>query len=143
MSETITNNINQALTLDSVIASLNDFASGVKDELNLCQLKDALLEIQREMLAISKAREEATILKKDLAARIWGMNRAVSACKVDTVSDELCDPDALPKLSAAALIKEYRLTCARFRDTFPGGFANLLHSGATPSSKRWDDYQSS
>lgn len=67
------------------------------------------------------AETELAMLKDDCEKRIGGMIKAMAALdrKGDSWEGALATVDELPSLDAAALLKVYRHTCARFRDCFP------------------------
>lgn len=98
------------------------------------KLKDWLGKSAAELHRGALATEESQLLRSDIIDRISGMQKAIAAVnkRGDQMDEMLQYLEGLSELSAADLIKQYRITSARFRDCFPASFG-LLRSSARSS----------
>ncbi len=105
-------------------------------------IKNALCDALDGFTITDKALSELSVLREDLAARIRGMQRAIEVATDSSDGSAADSIEELAALGAVDLTKRYRITCCRFRDTFPGKLT-YLNAGSTSRTKHdWADYQS-
>jgi hypothetical protein len=108
------------------------------------QLRDWLKLRSESSESIDAIRSDLRILRDDYCARIGGMVKAIAA--VDRERDrwsEACDlVEKLPEMSTNELIDCYRMTSARFRDSFPASFGLLrTHQSHSATLKNISDFK--
>ena len=94
------------------------------------KLKDWLNRSSAELDRGDLATGELRLLRSDIIDRISGMQKAIAAVnkRNDQMDEMLQYLEGLPELSAADLIRQYRITSAKFRDCFPASFGLLRSS---------------
>lgn len=107
--------------LDQLIGQLDGNDTSVIDFDELSHRLSRLRQTPSIPDTIDTAETELALLKDDCHKRIGGMIKAMAALdrKGDSWEEALATVEELPSLDAAALLKVYRRTCARFRDCFP------------------------
>lgn len=113
--------------IDQLATSLTDDSMALIDFDRLTQW---LSEIGPLLGQIECLKSECGALRDDCVGRISGMMKAIAAVErsdsgLESIADLL---DALPGMTAAELIKQYRRSSAKFRDTFRASF-NLIGRG--------------
>lgn len=89
----------------------------------------------------ANALRELSVLREDLAARIRGMQSAIAVATDSSDGRSAETLEELVALGSVDLIKRYRITCGRFRDTFPGRLTYLSADSAPQKKHNWTDYQ--
>ena len=132
---------NESALTEHALEQVDDTLNGRAHTLDLAMVKCALAGAQNGFAHAADTLTELETFREDLAARVRGMQSAIVVATDSSGGPGADTVEELVALSAADLIKRYRITCARFRDTFPGRLT-YLGSGA-PSGKKhdWTDYQ--
>lgn len=105
-------------------------------------IRNALRDALKEFSNTDNALEELSVLREDLAGRTHGMQRAIEVATDSTDGDTADSMEELMALGAADLTRRYRLTCCRFRDTFPGKLSYVNADPTVHKKQDWADYQS-
>ena len=107
--------------IDQVTTSLTDDSMALID---FDALREWLCEIAPLLSDVEQLQSECAALREDMVGRINGMMKAVAAVQrsdsgLESIVDYL---EALPKMNAQELVRQYRRTSARFRDAFGASF---------------------
>jgi hypothetical protein len=105
-------------------------------ELDFDQLAVCLQESISVLEQSAQQDAELTVLRDDYIDRISGMRKATAAVSRnhDNLEEMLEYLDRLPELSSAELIKQYRVTSAGFRESFPASYGQLRTSRSVPAA---------
>ncbi|MCH7878023.1 MAG: hypothetical protein IH914_01740 [candidate division Zixibacteria bacterium] len=133
--------LSECAQAENALAQVDDTLSGRAHTLDLAMVRSALAAALAGLANGADATSELAALREDLAARVRGMQSAIAAATDSSDGSNADTLEELVALNAAELIKRYRITCARFRDTFPGRLAYLNSRGASKKKHDWTDYQ--
>ncbi|MFQ5607483.1 MAG: hypothetical protein ACE5GA_06015 [Candidatus Zixiibacteriota bacterium] len=114
--------------------------SGAASTLNLALVAGALRESVNAQNGAISIGAELSILKDDLVARIRGMQGAIIVA-TDAMDSAPDTSEDLLALKAAELIKRYRVTCGRFRDTFPGNLSYVGQQSRRRFQRDWSEFR--
>jgi hypothetical protein len=108
--------------IDQLAASLTDDSMALID---FDRLQEWLSQIAPLLGQVEQLKSECETLRQDCIGRIGGMMKAVAAAQrsdsnLEGIADQL---EALPGMKAEELIRQYRRSSARFRDTFGASFS--------------------
>ena len=123
---------------------LDDLGDRRLPPVDLDQLADQLRQALTQARRASELESERDLLREDLTTRIAGMLKAVAVAeRSEAAALEAADRiDRLARMSAAELIRQYRLVSARFRDTFPASFRpSVGRAENLPNQRRIEDYK--
>lgn len=100
-------------------------------EVDFDKLREWLGQSSTALHRATRSTEELQLLRSDFIDRISGMRKAIAAVnkRSDRMDELLQYLEGLSKLSAGDLIRQYRVTSAKFRDCFPASFGLLRSSG--------------
>lgn len=108
--------------IDQLATSLTDDSMALID---FDRLRQWLSQIAPLLGQVEELKSECETLRQDSIGRIAGMMKAVAAAQrsdsgLESIADLL---DALPGMNASELIRQYRRSSAKFRDTFGASFS--------------------
>ncbi len=108
--------------IDQLATSLTDDSMALID---FDRLREWLSQIAPLIGQVEQLKNECGILRQDCIGRIAGMMKAMAAAqRSDTDLEGIADQlEALPGMNAEELIRQYRRSSVRFRDTFGASFS--------------------
>jgi DNA-binding protein YbaB len=126
--------------IDSVCDSLSRESIELID---FDEVKSLLQQYQLSRKDMERTQTELDYIKNEYRSRIYGMLKAVMACRHNAENAEILTSlsTELGEIESAALVKLYRRVTAKFRSCFPGSFKYLTPLSTVNRKENWEEFK--
>lgn len=128
----------------NIIKAINCLESESLEAIDFDVFSESLQELLLQLDSYERTTAELNYLKSDYRNRIFGMQKAIMACKGGlTDHDQVVRlNDDFENINAEEMITLYQKTAVRFRKCFPASFKYLTANyGQTTKSNNWTEYK--
>ena len=130
---------NEQISVEAICQNLDRESLGLID---FDEIKGSLHQYLSTQKELDHCKSELEYIKNEYRARIYGMLKAVLACRHNTENAEILESlsGELREIDSEKLVKLYHRTAVKFRTCFPGSLRYVI-SSRRPNNGNWEDFK--